>query len=107
MVWRLYGHVDRFRALGDPGVERTQARFSLLVPFWALSGGFLRVARDPTGAFQWRTESEGKRWVSARTALMPGVLQLSPTWEGRQIAAPLTRCRAKWPGAKCPNRQDG
>jgi hypothetical protein len=33
-----------------------------------------RLARDPTGAFQWRTESEGKRWVSARTSLMPGAL---------------------------------
>ena len=30
--------------------RRNLARFSFLIPFWALSSGFLRVARYPTGA---------------------------------------------------------
>src|ERR1019366_4860663 len=32
VVWRLFAHVDRFRALGDPGVERTQARLRGVIP---------------------------------------------------------------------------
>jgi hypothetical protein len=34
---------------------RSLGRFSLLIPFWALSSGFLRVARQPTGASDNRT----------------------------------------------------
>lgn len=29
--------------------RRNLARFSFLIPFWALSSGFLRVARQPAG----------------------------------------------------------
>jgi hypothetical protein len=38
--WRQTVHVNQL----------TQARFSLLITVWRISGGFLRVARDPTGA---------------------------------------------------------
>lgn len=43
------------------------ARFSVLIPFWALSHSFLRVARDPTGAKD-RLSIPGEKPFLIRTA---------------------------------------
>jgi len=40
-------HTTDVRIADDPGIGRSQARFSFLIQFWALSSGSVRVARDP------------------------------------------------------------
>jgi hypothetical protein len=58
--------------------RRSQARFSFLIPFWALSLGSLRVARDPPGAID----------ITSHTAVSG---QDGIKFPNRTLAGPLVR----------------
>jgi hypothetical protein len=79
------------------------ARFSFLILFWALNSGFLRVARDPTGAgfFNFQVRLSGQRQLTQHKGRRRDRCAVSEGMHVRSSAIPeCARARNGGPGQR-------